>query len=85
MKNVMADLAAALRERILIIRDEESRRQPETHMARLQMVSERIERLQAALPRPIEPRLAHYLERRSYEKALEYLEGGARSVPGGDP
>jgi hypothetical protein len=85
MKNVMVDLAAALRERILIIRDEESRRQPETHMARLQMVSEKIEKLHATLPRPIEPRLAHYLERRSYEKALEYLEGGARSVPGGGP
>ena len=85
MKNVMVDLAAALRERILIIHDEESRLQPEKHMARLQTVSEKIEKLHATLPRPIEPRLAHYLERRSYEKALEYLEGGAWSVPGGGP
>ena len=83
MKNVMVDLAAALRERNLIIRDEESRRQPKTHMARLQMVSEKIEKLHATLPRPIEPRLAHYLERRSYEKALEYLEGGAGSASDG--
>lgn len=85
MKNVMVDLAAALRERILIIHDEESRLRPEKHMARLQTVSAKIDSLQAALPHPIDPRLAHYLERRSYEKALEYLEGGARSVPGGRP
>jgi hypothetical protein len=30
--------------------------------------------LQAALPRPIDPQLAHYLQRRSYNKALEFLE-----------
>jgi hypothetical protein len=26
------------------------------------------------LPRPVDPRLAHYLQRRSYDKALEFLE-----------
>ena len=39
------------------------------------MISEKIENLQAALPQPIDPRLKHYLERKSYEKALEFLEG----------
>ncbi len=75
MEDVMFDLAAALRERISIIRDEDSRRHPEKHMARLQTVSAKIDKLQAALPPSIDPRLAHYLQRRSYEKALELLEG----------
>jgi len=75
MEDVMVDLAAALRERISIIRDEDSRRHPEKHMARLQTVSAKIDKLQAALPPSIDPRLAHYLQRRSYEKALEFLEG----------
>ena len=75
MEDVMFDLAAALRERISIIRDEDSRRYPEKHMARLQTVSAKIDNLQAALPPSIDPRLAHYLQRRSYEKALELLEG----------
>jgi hypothetical protein len=75
MEDVMFDLAAALRERISIIRDEDSRRHPEKHMARLQTVSAKIDNLQAALPPSIDPRLAHYLQRRSYEKALELLEG----------
>jgi len=81
MEDVMVDLAAALRERLNIIRDEQSRRQPEAHMARLQAVSEKIDILAAALPRPINPRLAHYLERRSYDKALELLEGAAPLAP----
>jgi len=75
MEDVMVDLAAALRERISIIRDEDSRRHPEKHLARLQTVSAKIDNLQAALPPSIDPRLAHYLQRRSYEKALEFLEG----------
>jgi hypothetical protein len=41
----------------------------------LRAVSERIDRLQESLPRAIDPRLKHYLERKSYDKALEFLEG----------
>jgi hypothetical protein len=70
-----AELARALRERLRIIADEASRRDPQQHMARLRDVSERIEALAANLPRPITPRLAHFLDRRSYDKALEFLEG----------
>jgi len=81
MENVIVDLAKALRERLAIIRDEESRRDQHAHMARLQAVSDQIDSLQAALPRPLDPRLAHYLERRSYDKALEFLEGAAPSAP----
>lgn len=75
MENVIVDLAAALRERLAIIGDENSRRDPNKHMARLQSVAEKIDMLQAALPRPVDPQLAHYLQRRSYDKALAFLEG----------
>ena len=73
--NVIANLKEALRERLAIIHDEESRRNTDTHIARLKAVSEKIDKLQAALPEPVDPRLAHYLDRKSYDKALEYLEG----------
>ena len=74
MENAVADLKEALRERLVIIRDEESRRDQDMHMARLRAVSQKIDRLQAALPPPVDPQLAHYLQRRSYDKALKVLE-----------
>ncbi len=70
----LVDFREALRERLAIIHDEESRRDEKQHMARLRVISEKIDKLHAALPRPIDPRLAHYLQRRSYDKALEFLE-----------
>ena len=72
--DVVADLAQALRERLAVIQDEQSRRDEAKHIARLKAVSEKIDKLQEALPQPVEPRLAHYLQRKSYDKALEYLE-----------
>jgi len=74
MESPFADLAQALRERFAIIHDEKSRRDPEIHMLRLRTVSEKIDKLQAVLPERVDPRLAHYLQRRSYEKALEFIE-----------
>ena len=74
MESALADLAQALRERLALIRDEESRRDEAKHIARLRAVSEKIDELQAALPQRVDPRLAHYLQRRSYEKALEFIE-----------
>ena len=75
MVNPTSDLAAALRERLAIIRDEESRRDPEKHIARLREISKKIDNLAAALPKPIDPQLAHFLQRKSYDKALEFLQG----------
>jgi hypothetical protein len=69
------ELAEALRERLKIISDESSRRDPDQHMQRLREISDRIESLAAEFPQPIPPRLAHFLERRSYDKALDLLEG----------
>ncbi len=74
MEKVIVDLTAALRERLTIIGDESSRRAPEAHTARLRAISEKIERLEAALPKPIDPQLAHFLQRKSYDKALQLLE-----------
>jgi hypothetical protein len=74
MESALADLAQALRERLALIRDEESRCDHAKHIGRLRAVSEKIDRLQESLPPPIDPRLKHYLDRKSYDKALEYLE-----------
>jgi hypothetical protein len=73
--NALVDLAQALRERLTVIRDEKSRCDEIKHIARLRAISEKIEKLQQALPSPVDLRLAHYLQRKSYDKALEYLEG----------
>ena len=74
MQNATSELAAALRERLAIIGNENSRRDPEKHTARLRAISEKIDNLAAAIPKPIDPQLAHFLERKSYDKALEFLE-----------
>ncbi|HEV2805803.1 MAG TPA: hypothetical protein VGW57_12835 [Chthoniobacterales bacterium] len=70
----LTDLADALRDRLAIIADEESRRDPDRHTERLREVSEKIERLEQSLPAKIDPQLRHFLQRRSYTKALELLE-----------
>jgi hypothetical protein len=74
MDNILSDLAAALRERLAIIGDENSRRDPDRHTERLRTVSEKIEELERRLPAKIDPELRHFLQRRSYSKALEILE-----------
>ncbi|MBA2269254.1 MAG: hypothetical protein H0W20_01485 [Chthoniobacterales bacterium] len=76
MQEVFVELAEALRERLAIIGDEESRRDVAHHTARLQRVSERIEQLETRLPADIDPQLRHFLQRRSYSKALEHLTAG---------
>jgi hypothetical protein len=73
MEKILADLADALRERLMIVADEESRRDPAGHTERLRAVSERIEHLEQQLPPAIDPQLRHFLQRRSYSKALELL------------
>jgi hypothetical protein len=74
MPATLRDLASALRERLEIIADEESRRDPAGHTQRLQKISERIEEIERQLPHDIDPQLRHFLQRRSYGKALEQIE-----------
>jgi len=81
MEEMLSKLAGALRERLAIIQDQESRRDPTSHTARLRAVSEKIENLAGALPKPVDPQLAHFVQRKSYDKALELLEGRAPSRP----
>ena len=72
---VHRELAAALRERLAVIADRASyERDPQAHLIQLQTVSERIGSLAGKLPAPVDARLAHYLERCSYDKALAFLE-----------
>lgn len=71
------ELAAALRERIAVIADRELyARDPALHLEKLRTASEQITTLQRQLPPKVDPRLAHYLDRCSYDKALNFLEGG---------
>ena len=77
----LIELAAALRERLEIIGDDEGRRDPLAHMARLQKVSERIEAIERGLPQEIDPQLRHYLQRRSYNKALDFIEASQPRSP----
>ena len=69
-------LAVALRERLVVIADREAyAKNAAAHMESLKQVSERIAILQARLPTPVDPQLAHFLQRCSYDKALAFLEG----------
>lgn len=74
--STLQQLLASLRERLNIIADHELRdHDPATHLKKLQEVSEAIEYCAAALSKAkVDPKLRHYLERRSYDKALEWLE-----------
>ena len=74
MEKILTDLSEALRERLAIITDEDSRRDPARHTERLREVSERIEQIEQTLPPTIDPQLRHFLQRRSYTKALELLK-----------
>ena len=78
---ILAELAEALRERLAIIGDEISRRDLAGHTERLQKISEKIDLIEHRLPRTVDPQLRHFLQRRSYSKALELLEGRGDNRP----
>jgi hypothetical protein len=56
----LSQLTDALRERLTIVGDDESRRDPERHMKRLKDVSFRLEELEQRLPSTVDPQLRHY-------------------------
>lgn len=68
-------LAEKLRERRRLIADRAFyERNAANHLEALKNVSQAIDRAMAALPPPVDPELAHFLSRASYDKALAYLE-----------
>jgi hypothetical protein len=68
-------LGTALRERLAVIADREHyQRDPAGHLDRLKEVAGRIDTLKAQLPPDIDPQLAHYFQRASYDKALAFIE-----------
>jgi hypothetical protein len=68
-------LAEALESRLALIADREwVQRDAAGHLEALGEISGKIETLAAALPRPLNGELAHYLERRSYDKALAWIK-----------
>ena len=73
----LLSLAGALRERLAVIADHAHRdRDQAGHLKRLIEVSERIDALVSVLPAgDLDPQFRHYLERRSYDKALAWIEG----------
>lgn len=76
--SIYRKLAASLRERLEVIADREHFQQdPNGHLERLKAASTRIETIQKQLPPGIDPRLAHFLQRCSYDKALAFLEDGS--------
>lgn len=73
----LAPLAEALRERLVVIADHTHRdRDQAGHLQLLIDVSGRIDALIAGLsPQDLDPQFRHYLEKRSYDKALAWIEG----------
>jgi hypothetical protein len=73
----LTPLAEALRERLAVIADHAHRdRDQAGHLQRLIDASTRIDALITALPSgELDPQFRHYLEKKSYDKALAWIEG----------
>lgn len=66
-------LHQALVDRRELVANEASRRDQDAHIERLKAASEKIELLEKNLTAPIPPQLTHFLERKSYDKAMSLL------------
>jgi hypothetical protein len=77
----LTPLAEALRERLAVIADHAHRdRDQAAHLQRLIDASTRIDALITALPSgELDPQFRHYLEKKSYDKALTWIEGAEGS------
>ncbi|MGB8166169.1 MAG: hypothetical protein WCF18_01675 [Chthoniobacteraceae bacterium] len=73
-RSIYPALEAALRERLAAIADRQHyERDPGGHLERLKAAAAGIDAAREALVN-VDPRLAHYLERCSYDKALAFLQ-----------
>ncbi|MFA7344405.1 MAG: hypothetical protein WC003_08885 [Terrimicrobiaceae bacterium] len=69
-------LAAALRKRLDVVADHALReRDPAAHLEAIKAAHRELQSQIASLPPGTDPRLLHFLERQSYEKALAFLAG----------
>ncbi len=76
----LAALADLLRKRREVIADHELRdRDAAAHLQALRQVSEEIMALEAELAPELPPRLAHFLQNCSYDKALHWIESDQQS------
>ena len=74
MNEELTRLAVLLEKRLAVIADHELRdRDPDEQLRQLQEVSEKIEEMHSTLKGKIKPRLAHFLEGCSYQKALDWI------------
>ena len=71
-------LAEALRERLVVIADHAHRDSDQKgHLQRLIEISGHIDTLISALPsQDLDPQFRHYLEKKSFDKALAWIESG---------
>lgn len=76
MNAELHSLAEALRERLAVIADHAHRDSDSAaHLQRLIDISTRIDSLVMTLsPGELDPQFLHYLEKRSYDKALAWIE-----------
>ncbi|MEQ1841717.1 MAG: hypothetical protein ABL994_15030 [Verrucomicrobiales bacterium] len=75
-KTELRELVGLLEERLRVIGDGELRdRDPEAQLASLREVSEAIMAFHVAHRAEVPPRLNHFLENCSFEKAREWAEG----------
>ena len=73
-----SSLADLLHRRLIVIADISWRdRDPASHLLELQRVSESINAEHIRLSNQLPPKLKHYLQQSSYEKALAFIDGGA--------
>jgi hypothetical protein len=72
---MLQHLAKTLRDRLSVIANHELRdRDPAMHLKKLQEASEAIDQWESQYSlSEMDPKLRHYLERRSYDKALERI------------
>lgn len=72
----MDSLKQAVQKRLEVVSDHAFRdRDPAAHLEALKQAHRLLEAQVAALPQDCDPRLRHFLERQSYEKALAFLQG----------
>ncbi|MCX6971903.1 MAG: hypothetical protein NTV93_17345 [Verrucomicrobia bacterium] len=72
----LAALESAIRRRLDVVADHALRdSDPAAHLEALKAAHRELESRVAALPPGTDPRLLHFLERQSYEKAVAFLAG----------